>query len=202
MNQQGEIMISEVQWMLQAYPNMADGDRMQRLEVSIREVEHMGKPAPHCNHTVVDAHLAELPEELKETLKKSLLNGIFTGIKRPDKTTTAKASLTAIQNGPAVWKQMRKFAQHGWVRAFPAELRETISSWVFRLKVLQAKGIEAIKTKIIASIPLACNTFRRNTMTRWLWIPASPASYDGSWSMHSGGDLPPPGKTCKGFSVG
>ena len=89
----------------------------------------MGKPAPHCNHTVVDAHMAELPDELKETFKRSLRNGIFTGIERPEKTTSAKASMTATQHAPAVWKQMRKFVQHGWVRAFPAELRDTISTW-------------------------------------------------------------------------
>ena len=128
MSQHGDIMISVVNWMLKAYPCMADGDRMQRLDESIREVEHMGKPAPHCNHTAVDAHLAELPEELKATLKQSLRNGVFTGIQRPTKTTSAKASMSATQNAPAVWKQMRKFVQHGWVRVSSAEMKEAIST--------------------------------------------------------------------------
>ena len=129
MKQHGDSMVSVVQWMKLAYPSMPDRDRMQRLEESIREVEHMGKPAPHCNHTVVDAHMAELPDELKETLKRCLRNGIFTGIEWPKETTSAEASMTATQHAPAVWKQMQKFVQHGWVRAFPAELRETISTW-------------------------------------------------------------------------
>ena len=115
MRQHGDIMGSVVQWMKLAYPSMSDCDRMQRLEESIQEVEHMGKPAHHCNHTAVDAHLAELPDELTETLKKSLCNSIFTGIERPEKTTSARASMTTTQHAPAAWTQMQKFAQHGWV---------------------------------------------------------------------------------------
>ena len=131
MKQHGDIMVSVVKWMKVAFPEMESSQRMQKWEECIREVEHMGKPVPHCDHTVIATHLAELPEVLKDTLRVSLRNEIYTGVAQPESTTSAKASKTALQHSSAAWKQnlMRKFVQHGWVRAFPAELREEISSW-------------------------------------------------------------------------
>ena len=96
MKQHGDIMVSVVKWMKVAFPDVESSQRMQKLEECIREVEHMGKPAPHCDHTVIDTHLAELPEMLKDTLRISLRNGIYTGITQPASTTSAKASKTAL----------------------------------------------------------------------------------------------------------
>jgi hypothetical protein len=65
-------MESAVQWMMQAYPALPDRDRMSKLEEVFRSIEHMGKPVEHMNHTVVDSHMSDLPQALKDSLRDTM----------------------------------------------------------------------------------------------------------------------------------
>jgi hypothetical protein len=129
LEEQGKLMESAVQWMMQAYPALPDRDRISKLEEVFRSIEHMGKPVEHMNHTVVDSHMSDLPPALKNSLRDTMQYGVKTGIPRPAETNEAKATTTAKEYADEVSKEMRKSAVHGWVRVFPPSMREMLKSW-------------------------------------------------------------------------
>ena len=100
-----------------------------KLDEVIRAVEHMGRPAPHMDNTVISTHFGNLPPVLSENLRETMTNGVNTGVERPKETNAAQASATAMKNKTQVWAQLRKFALNGWVRAFPPSMREQLKDW-------------------------------------------------------------------------
>ena len=94
----GDLMESALDWMVKAYPELPDMDRISKLEEVFRAVEHMGKPVEHMDYTVIDSHMGDLPEPLKDSLRDTMKNGVRTGIPRPSETNQAKATNTAIAN--------------------------------------------------------------------------------------------------------
>ena len=71
----GELMESALDWMVKAYPELPDRDRILKLEEVFRAVEHMGKPVEHMDHTVVDSHMGDLPEPLRDSLRDTYVHG-------------------------------------------------------------------------------------------------------------------------------
>ena len=129
LEQHGELMGSVVRWMDKAYPLLPDHNKITKLEEVFRAVEHMGKPVEHMNHTVVDSHMGDLPEALKNSLRDTMKNGVRTGIPRPEKTNVTKAGATAKQYADKIGLELRKTTVHGWVRAFPPSMRKRLESW-------------------------------------------------------------------------
>ena len=103
----GDLMESALDWMIKAYPKLPDRDRIAKLEEVFRAIEHMGKPVEHMDHTVVDSHMRDLPEPLRDSLRDTMKNGVRTGIPRPAETNQAKATDTAIANFEKVAAEMR-----------------------------------------------------------------------------------------------
>ena len=132
----GELMESVVKWMEVAYPKVPDKDRIIKLEEVFRAVEHMGKPAEHMNYTVVDSHMGDLPEALRNSLRDTMQYGVKTGIPRPNVTNEGKPTSTAKQYASKIELELRKSTVHGWVRAFPPSMREKLKSWGLLISVI------------------------------------------------------------------
>ena len=115
--------------MEKAYPLLPDHNKITKLEEVFRAIEHMGKPVEHMNHTVVDSHMGDLLEALKDSLRDTMRNGVRTGIPRPETTNVTKAGVTARQYADKIRLELRKTTVHGWVRAFPPSMRKRLESW-------------------------------------------------------------------------
>ena len=72
----GELMESDLDWMIKAYHRLPDRDKISKLEEVFRAVGHMGKPVEHMDHTVVDSHMGDLPEPLRDSLRDTMKNGV------------------------------------------------------------------------------------------------------------------------------
>ena len=142
----GELVESALDWMIKAYPKLPDRDKISKLEEVFRAVEHVGKPVEHMDHTVVDSHMGDLPEPLRDTMK----NGVRTGIPRPEETNQAKATNTAVANFEKVAKEMRNGTVHGWMRAIPPSRRDMLVKWVILLS--DVHYVEPPNDRVVADL--------------------------------------------------
>ena len=148
----GELMENALDWMIKAYPKLPDRDKIAKFEEVFRAVEHMGKPVEHMDHTVVDSHMRDLPESLRDSLRDTMKNGVRTGIPRPEETNQAKATDTAIANFEKVAKEMRKGTVHGWMRAIPPSRRDMLSKWGILILVSNVHYAEPPNDRVVTDL--------------------------------------------------